>query len=325
MTRKRPGSIEDYQRKERERQAREAAASTSAEPDFTRGQQADRDNHIKRGQEAWKRHKNDATWLDWLAIGQALSIGRQDAMAAASTNRPSGSAYNAAFGAWLERHGFHEIDKGDRSRLFDVMDNLPAIEQWRGTLASTLRLRLNHPNSVLRKWKAETVVKPPKEPKPTLRDSVANLSEENAVKDQRIAELEAHVQEAEAAREMPAPEALPATLLDAIEHTLRLADQAKSWPAISERQQKQFIKLYRQACSALSGLRDLVQPKPEKPRKPRAGKSAQTKAQADHDRRADAREQGRGLLPAASRPQDRVLTGNVTLGRVLQPLPDATA
>jgi hypothetical protein len=201
MTRKRPDSIEDYQRKERERQAREAAASTSAEPDFTRGQQADRDTHIKRGQEAWKRHKNDATWLDWLAIGQALSIGRQDAMAAASTNRPSGSAYNAAFGAWLERHGFHEIDKGDRSRLFDVMDNLPAIEQWRGTLASTLRLRLNHPNSVLRKWKAETVVKPPKEPKPTLRDSVANISEENAVKDQRIAELEARVEEAEAARD----------------------------------------------------------------------------------------------------------------------------
>jgi hypothetical protein len=201
MARKRPDSVEDYQRKERERQAREAAASTSAEPDFTRGQQADRDNHIKRGQEAWKRHKNDATWLDWLAIGGALSIGRQDAMAAASTNRPSGSAYNAAFGEWLERHGFHEIDKGDRSRLFDVMDNLPAIEQWRGTLASTLRLRLNHPNSVLRKWKAATVVKPPKKPKPTLRDSVANLSEENAVKDQRITELEARVEEAEAARD----------------------------------------------------------------------------------------------------------------------------
>jgi ClpX C4-type zinc finger protein len=169
---------------------------------YTRGQQADRDTRIKRGQEAWRRHKVDATWLDWLAIGEALSIGRQEAMADADTNRPIGSRYNAAFGEWLTHHRFDDIDKGDRSRLFDVMDNLPAIEGWRATLTQTARLRLNHPNSVLRKWKAATVVKPPKEPKPTLRDSVANLSEENAAKDQRIAELEARVQEAEAARDV---------------------------------------------------------------------------------------------------------------------------
>jgi hypothetical protein len=162
MARKRPDSIEDYQRKERER---EAAASASQPDGLTRAQQDDRTTHIRRGQEAWRRHKDDATWHDWLAIGQALSIGRQDAMADAGTNQPIGSRYNTAFGDWLVRHRFDDIDKGDRSRLFDVMDNLPAIEEWRATLPSTLRLRLNHPNSILRKWKAATVVKPPKEPK----------------------------------------------------------------------------------------------------------------------------------------------------------------
>jgi hypothetical protein len=203
---KRPDTVDEFLRKRK--LAEEAGDTTTIEDDnmangYTRGQQADRDTCIKRGQEAWKRHKGDATWLDWLAIGEALSIGRQEAMANADTNRPIGSRYNAAFGEWLARHHFDDIDKGDRSRLFDVMDNLPAIEGWRATLTQTERLRLNHPNSVLRKWKAATVVKPPKEPKPTLRDSVANLSEENAAKDQRIAELEARVQEAEATREAP--------------------------------------------------------------------------------------------------------------------------
>ena len=31
-----------------------------------------RDTYIKRGQEAWRRHKDDATWTDWLAIGEAF-------------------------------------------------------------------------------------------------------------------------------------------------------------------------------------------------------------------------------------------------------------
>jgi hypothetical protein len=206
MAQKRPDSVEEYQRKKKERQAacEAAALPSAAQPDgLTRAQQEDRETHIRRGQEAWKRHKDDATWSDWLAIGQALAIGRQDAMAAAGTNAPSGKGYNIAFGEWLARHHFDDIDKGDRSRLLDVMSNLPAIEAWRARLPQTDRLRLNHPNSVLRKWKADTVVKPPKEPKPTLRDSVANLSEENAAKDRRIADLEVRLQEAGAARQAP--------------------------------------------------------------------------------------------------------------------------
>jgi hypothetical protein len=197
---KRPDSIEEYQRKRRER---EGPAETVPESGaLTRGQIADRENYIKRGQEAWRRHKDNATWSDWLAIGQALSIGRQDAMAAAGTNQPVGSRYNAVFGDWLVRHGFDDIDKSDRHRLTEVMDNLPAVEAWRATLDQTARLRLTHPSTILRKWRAAAVVKVPREPKPTLRDSVASLSEESAAKDQRIAELMAHVTELEAAREV---------------------------------------------------------------------------------------------------------------------------
>jgi hypothetical protein len=33
-------------------------------------------------------------------------------------------------------------------------DNLPSIETWRATLTLPERLKLNHPNAVLRRWKA---------------------------------------------------------------------------------------------------------------------------------------------------------------------------
>jgi hypothetical protein len=198
---KRPDSIEDFQRKQREKNPQQRE-----EPEYTRGQQDDRNTHIKRGQEAWLRHKEDATWNDWMAIGQALSIGREDAMAAAGTNAPSGSRYNVEFGNWLVRHKFDDIDKGDRSRLFDVMANLPAIEEWRHALPQNQRLKFNHPNTVLRRWRADTVVKRPKDPKPTLRDSVVNLEEANAQLEREKVDLTARLQEAEAARELaPAP------------------------------------------------------------------------------------------------------------------------
>jgi hypothetical protein len=87
----------------------------------------------------------------------------------------------------------NDMEKGDRSRLFAVMDNLPMIEEWRRKLTLTERLKLNHPNAVLRKWKAafEPPPDPAKEPRPTLRDSVADLSEQVAARDQEIGRLSA--------------------------------------------------------------------------------------------------------------------------------------
>ena len=92
-------------------------------------------------------------------------------------------------------HHFDNIDKGDRSRLIEVIDNLPAIEAWRATLTQTACLRLNHPSSILRKWKAATEVN---EPQPTLRDIVADLSEDNAKLKREVEELRARLDEAQA-------------------------------------------------------------------------------------------------------------------------------
>jgi hypothetical protein len=220
---KRPDSIEDFQRKRQEKDLRRRE-----EPEYTRGQQDDRNTHIKRGQEAWSRHKTDATWNDWLAIGQALSIGREDAMATAETNAPVGSRYNVEFGDWLVRHKFDDIDKADRSRLFDAMANLPAIEAWRGALPQNQRLRLNHPSTVLRKWRAATVAKPPKDPKPTLKDSVVNLSEDNAAKDLEITGLKAHVAELESSRETAADATVEKLLEEALQALTKCFTSLKS-------------------------------------------------------------------------------------------------
>lgn len=158
-----------------------------------------------QGARAWRRLKTGKSWRDWVAVGEAMVAGRNWAMNQAGTNAPIGKGYNLVFGEWLVQYKLDDTDKGDRNRLFTCMDNLGMIEEWRKTLTQTQRLALNHPNAVLRKWQKAIEPEPEligREPKPTLRDSVVNLSEENHEKDRlieqlndRIAELLGEVQE----------------------------------------------------------------------------------------------------------------------------------
>jgi hypothetical protein len=181
----------------------------------------ERDRVCRQGAEAWRRLKRDKNWGDWVKVGDALLVGREWAMDQAGTNQPQGKGYNMAFGEWMQRYKLDDMDKGDRSRLFMVMDNLGQIEEWRRTLTLTERLKLNHPNAILRKWKAhmEPERKPDGPPKPTLRDSVANLSEENA-------SLKAHIAELEAARAAGKPDLATAlaVLVDEAKRATRWAD-----------------------------------------------------------------------------------------------------
>jgi hypothetical protein len=175
----------------------------------------ERDRVARQGMQAWARLKKGKSWTDWLQVGEALQVGREWAMHQAGVNKPEGKGYNTAFGEWLTKYKLDDMDKGDRSRLFSVMDNLPAIEEWRQRLTLTEKLALNHPQAVLRRWKAFIEPGKPKSDKPTLRDGVVSLSEENeALKGERDA-LKAHVTELEAARDAsPAPKGNPLKGLD---------------------------------------------------------------------------------------------------------------
>jgi hypothetical protein len=121
---------------------------------------------IRNGQEAWGRLRAGSTWADWVAVGTAHVIGRTTAMRDGHINKPKGRSYNAAFSAWQKKFGFEGLDKGARSRLFDVMDHLKEIDGWLQKLPESERLRLNHPSSVWRRWKVATAApKPDTEPK----------------------------------------------------------------------------------------------------------------------------------------------------------------
>jgi len=143
---------------------------------------------VRQGTAAWSRIKKEKNWNDYMAIGEALQIGRTFAMNDANTNAPAGKGYNLAFNQFLQDAKLNDMDASDRAKLFTVMENRPAIEQWRATLTLTERLRLNHPTAVLRKWQNAT--KEPKPPKPTLTDSVRALDEEQHAANDKIAELQ---------------------------------------------------------------------------------------------------------------------------------------
>jgi hypothetical protein len=102
-----------------------------------------------------------------------------------------------------------------------VPNNLTNIEPWRITLPLTQRLKLNHPNSVWRNFKKAMAPETDKPAKSTLRDSVADLEEENARKDQRIKELE---EELERARQKRLPKSLDDLVGSIGDHIMSGAD-----------------------------------------------------------------------------------------------------
>jgi hypothetical protein len=149
---------------------------------------------VSRGREAWQTLRTDETWEKWILIGRALEAGRTAIMGLLHTNQPKGRAWSETFGAWLRENDFDTIDKGVRSRLQTCLDNLAEIEAWRQNLGLTLRLQLNHPNAVLRRWQASREA-PKKGPSPSgrpgLREEVIRLQTELDAAEREIRHLKA--------------------------------------------------------------------------------------------------------------------------------------
>jgi hypothetical protein len=96
---------------------------------------ASEDRKEQEAAEAAERIKKGQHWLDWMRIAEGLEVGRMKAMRRAGTNAPTGSAYNKAFGQWLdERPWARELDKPTRNHLFWCADRRNDIEAWRETL-----------------------------------------------------------------------------------------------------------------------------------------------------------------------------------------------
>jgi hypothetical protein len=136
---------------------------------------------VRLGQEAMARKRR--SWDDWLLIAEALQAGRTEVVHALHTNETHGRRFEKAMGEWLIAHGFKEIDKGARSRLRDCLEHKAKITAWRARLTDSERWKFNHPDTVLKKWKASTVVRDPNQPKPPspmqkLKDELIAVVEE---------------------------------------------------------------------------------------------------------------------------------------------------
>jgi hypothetical protein len=77
-------------------------------------------------------------------------------MKEAATNRPTGRKYNQIYGAWLTSNKFDDINKSTRCRLLQCVEHRANIEAWIATLLPAEALKLNHPDVILRRWKAAT-------------------------------------------------------------------------------------------------------------------------------------------------------------------------
>src|SRR5262245_6514201 len=110
---------------------------------------------------AWLRVKKAQSklWSDYMQIGEGLMEGRRWAMQRASVNKPEGKGYILAFSEYLKRHRVDDMDKSDRAKLLQLMEERPAIEEWRATLTDYERRNLNNPTLVWRKWTSATRVK----------------------------------------------------------------------------------------------------------------------------------------------------------------------
>jgi hypothetical protein len=110
---------------------------------------------LRQGAEAMARLSTNRSrdWADWLKVLAALKVGRHTAMLEAETNKPRGRGYCIAFAKWLRCHEvFEAIDQADRKRMFDCLDNLSAIEEWRAGLSPAQVIKWNYPPTVLREW-----------------------------------------------------------------------------------------------------------------------------------------------------------------------------
>jgi hypothetical protein len=113
---------------------------------------------------AWARVKKSQSrmWGEWMTIGEGLLEGRRWAMRQAGTNHPEGRGYVTAFAEWLNRFKVDDMDKSDRAKLLQLMEERAAVEEWRAALTDHERRNLNNPVIVWRKWTAATRVKKPK-------------------------------------------------------------------------------------------------------------------------------------------------------------------
>jgi hypothetical protein len=100
------------------------------------------------------KDRNAMNWADWMKVGEALKVGREWAMRSSGSRESNGKPYAQAMSRWLDQYGLNDLNNSTRARLLKVMENRDKIVEWRAGLSDAERLRFNHPETVLSKWRA---------------------------------------------------------------------------------------------------------------------------------------------------------------------------
>ena len=109
----------------------------------------------READEAIDRIEKGQSWLDWLKIGELFVHGRNVAMLRGHTNKPEGKGYNLCFAGWMDAHPkLRKIDKATRNHCMQCFDLREEIGSWRATLGQNQRDTINHPTTVLRRFRA---------------------------------------------------------------------------------------------------------------------------------------------------------------------------
>ena len=160
--------------------------------------EADYEQKLEReADEALERIQRGQTWLDWRKVAELFAHGRKLSMLRGHANKPEGKGYNLNFSAWLDAHPkLRSIDKATRNHAMQCIDNIDAIEAWRATLADNQRQTINHPSTVLRRFKSANR-EDAGEDAPKKQSLADALRERNAELEAKMAKIEREAKDAE--------------------------------------------------------------------------------------------------------------------------------
>lgn len=158
---------------------------------------SDKEVALSAAQQAWERirTRTHQLWDDWVLIGDALEIGRTEAIYTSQAKGPSGQRYSRAFSAWLKSNGFEDLHETTRAHLLKIMDEFDAVDAWRDTLDEDKWQKWNHPSTVwqhFNAWKRREG-KQDKPPRQTQRAANVVLQAENDSLNQRVQDLETEI------------------------------------------------------------------------------------------------------------------------------------
>jgi hypothetical protein len=113
---------------------------------------------VSEGRAALARIKEHSRRLfeDYLAVGDALNIGRAECLKLAGSNSIQSPIYRTHWRRWLDLNGFGAMDGRERLDTMDIAERKVEVIRWRDGLDEVGRRNANHPHVIITHMRAGT-------------------------------------------------------------------------------------------------------------------------------------------------------------------------